>query len=385
MTMATWSGGQDNSTEWQTVEEANCRWFTFSLYVLIFGALCVFGLIGNSLSFVVLRWERHSHVATFLLQVMACADNLFLLTTGFAQIVLAMTIFLDDNSNPLNAYLTVCVWPLVHITMLWTVWITVLIAVNRYVAICRPFQAPLWCTMTQARRQVVILAAIIVFYNLPRFFEHHLEHKKDGSIEAIPSEIKGSRVYNILYENVLYCLFVFLGPLVILVVLNACLIHELVMSRQRLRAIQLPGQGSSGDDQEQNLTLVMIVIILLFVVCQTPAFLNQLLYYALSETEDGYSCGTAYFYFYHVSNLVVSANSSVNFIIYCVFRRQFRQRVAAFCSRGRRLLDKHPDSILLNTTRFNKTSTPSRQTDSAKAQTQSSKNNQSINCHQSSL
>lgn len=313
---------------------------------------------------------------------MACADNLFLLTTGFAQLFTAITIFLDDISNPLTAYVTVCVWPLVHITQMWTVWITVLIAVNRYVAICRPFQAPLWCTMTQARRQVVILAAIIVFYNLPRFFEERIEYT-DGFLVATSSEMKQSRLYNILYENVLYCLFVFLGPLVILVVLNACLIHEFVMSRQRLRAIQLPGQGSGGDDQEQNLTLVMIVIILVFVVCQTPAFLNQLLYYALQE--GGYSCGKVYFYYFHVSNIVVSANSSVNFIIYCVFRRQFRQRVAAFCSRSRRLIDKHPDSILLHSTRFNKTSSSAPPSDYNKAQTLPPRNNQPMNCRQSTL
>jgi len=38
-----------------------------------------------------------------------------------------------------------------------------------------------------------------------------------------------------------------------------------------------------------------------------------------------------YFYYYHVSNLLVTANSSVNFVVYCVFRRQFRQRLYACC------------------------------------------------------
>ena len=43
----------------------------------------------------------------------------------------------------------------------------------------------------------------------------------------------------------------------------------------------------------------------------------------------------AYYYYFHVSNLVVSANSAVNFVVYCVFRRQFRHRLRAYC-RGQR-------------------------------------------------
>lgn len=42
-----------------------------------------------------------------------------------------------------------------------------------------------------------------------------------------------------------------------------------------------------------------------------------------------------YFYYFHVSNVIVSANSSVNFVVYCVFRRQFRHRLRD-CCRGQR-------------------------------------------------
>jgi len=69
----------------------------------------------------------------------------------------------------------VYVWPLVHISQMWTVWITVLVAFNRYVAICRPFQAIRICTMRQSRLQVSVSAVSIIVYNIPRFLEHRLE------------------------------------------------------------------------------------------------------------------------------------------------------------------------------------------------------------------
>lgn len=110
--------------------------------------------------------------------------------------------------------------------------------------------------------------------------------------QAVETDLKQSFLYNIIYENVLYSLFVFLGPLLILVALNACLVNELVRARRRLRERRLPATmcgDASVEGSEQNLTLVMIVIIVVFVVCQTPAFVNQLLFSLIGA--DDYQCG----------------------------------------------------------------------------------------------
>ena len=46
------------------------------------------------------------------------------------------------------------------------------------------------------------------------------------------TELKESLTYNVVYENLLYCLFVFLGPLLVLIVLNARLIQVYIISNQ---------------------------------------------------------------------------------------------------------------------------------------------------------
>ena len=70
--------------------------------------------------------------------------------------------------------------------------------------------------------------------------------------------------------------------------------QELLRARRRLLQRSLPGShgetAAGAEDQgEQNLTLVMIVIIVVFVVCQSPAFANQLLYYLIGLQQ--YACG----------------------------------------------------------------------------------------------
>ena len=211
-----------------TIVESDCSEFTFVVYVVVFGTMAVFGLIGNSLSWIVLAWDRRDRgrVASFLLRTMAIADNLFLMSAGLAQISSALIFYIDSTGNGLavdasadnrtcetqiqqvspdsvtppdyrdvdesngrslyddvsayvTAYVTVCVFPLVHVTQMWTVWITVLVALSRYVAICRPYQAPLLCTMRRIRQQLAAVALAIVLYNAPRFLEYRVEYILD--------------------------------------------------------------------------------------------------------------------------------------------------------------------------------------------------------------
>lgn len=315
-----------------TNPDEECKVFVFIIYVVILGAMCTFGLIGNTLSFLVLEWEKRSHVATFLLRVLALVDNFYLLTTGSSSIFSAMMLFLGHTDNVVQPYIMVLVWPLVYIAQMATVWMTLLIAFNRYVAICRPFQAQMLCTMNKTRIQLACLGAFILLYNIPRFCEYEIVTETiNNETFSYGSEtaLKTNKYYNIIYENILYCLFIFLGPLLVLIFFNTCLIRELIAVRQRMIKRNLP---VSADEEENSLTLVMIVIILVFLFCQTPAFLNQM----LSLMSLPYECGKAYFYFYQISNLVASGNSCLNFVVYCVFRKQFRQRLSAFCLCGRK-------------------------------------------------
>jgi len=239
-----------------TSSDVDCIQFTFDAYVIFFGSMCVFGLVGNGLSWAVLRWDRRSsgRVATFLLQTMAVIDNLFLLTAGISHITTAVTLYIDATSATNNgivpptrtgnsslatpiamdapptqepdysnitvglhpsvggvtsavvrayitAYVTVCVWPLVHISQMWAVWITVLVAFNRYVAICMPFQAHRLCTMRQVRFQMGGLGLSIILYNIPRWLEYTV-------------------IYTQNLVTIFFSLPLYLTPLVIIVIVN---------------------------------------------------------------------------------------------------------------------------------------------------------------------
>jgi len=201
--------------------------------------------------------------------------------------------------------------------------------------------------------QVFVTVLFVCIYNMPRFFEYDIscysgatsssdvDETANSNISATASfsapetdcrsELVKSKAYQIVYENILYCLVVYLGPMGLLVFFNVGIVRELLQSHRNQR--RSSGIELTSDDRRErnNITLVMLVIILIFLVTQTPAYINQLLYYFLAETN--YECGYAYFYYFHVSNLVVSSNSSLNFVVYCACRRNFRRRLVALCGR----------------------------------------------------
>ena len=80
--------------------DLDCSAFTFGAYVVVFGAMFVFGTVGNCLSWAVLRWDRRSsgRVATFLLQTMAVVDNLFLLTAFISHFTSALAVYVESSS-----------------------------------------------------------------------------------------------------------------------------------------------------------------------------------------------------------------------------------------------------------------------------------------------
>jgi hypothetical protein len=53
-----------------------------------------------------------------------------------------------------------------------TIYLTVLVTVNRYLAVCRPYDPPGRRSVESARLHVLVVAVFSVVYNIPRFFEY---------------------------------------------------------------------------------------------------------------------------------------------------------------------------------------------------------------------
>jgi len=176
---ATWNGS--DREEEDTVVESSASpadpvggipcsdtWFFLAIYGPLYGLVCVLGLVGNCLSICVLRAgrSRRQAVSTYLLKALAVCDNVFLATAAAVQMYPAMATVGGQFAHlqRIYPYYQILAWPLAHIVQLMSVWMMVLVAGNRYVAVCH-------ATSHRAR---LVLGWVTSMWLSVGHFTHHL-------------------------------------------------------------------------------------------------------------------------------------------------------------------------------------------------------------------
>lgn len=327
-----------------------CATFAFSLSFVAVGFTCGFGFVGNSLAIATLCKDHslQKSVTTFLLSVLAVADLAFLLPVvvvimipsycAYYRSVCALPVL---RAIP---YIEQYGWAAASSTHMLTVYLTVLVALHRYVYVCRPEDNGRYSGHRRAKIHVALVIAFAFVYNLPRIFEYRLlpvsresEGKENltqniGHVWKVPgengtscwkrmvfTEVGGSIWFQIVYKNVCFYLFMYLIPLALLVMVSIRLLQAL---RRRKHVSARSPLNCKQQKRDDNVTFVLVIVIVLFIVCQTPTVVQRLAL-ALSGSE-GLACGHPYYYIERSADYLAVLNTSLNFVVYVMFARSFR-------------------------------------------------------------
>ena len=262
----------------------------FLTYTLAIGIVALFGLIGNTLSIIVLMKDSCTqNSGVFLLKALAFTDNMFLLVMlCYYSLWFGLMAYLDTvlgygyyemylRSLP---YLRTFGDQLLEVAQTAVIWMTVLLAVNRYIAVCHPLHAPRFCTKYKARIQVAIVLVSSVIFNIPNFFRNYLTHttaynyrtqQEENIICAVLDTMVRSSVFQLIYTKILSTIILELLPLLLLIVLNTKII--LTIRRVQVFQRQNSNRGNSNGNiagTDNNISVIMVTIIVVFIVCQTP-------------------------------------------------------------------------------------------------------------------
>jgi len=82
---------------------------------------------------------------------------------------------MSEAGRRLVSYIEPSSWALASTAQTMTVWMTLLVTVDRYVAVCQPWRVADFATHQRRTRLgvlVVLLAAVL--YNIPRYFERQV-------------------------------------------------------------------------------------------------------------------------------------------------------------------------------------------------------------------
>ena len=306
--------------------------FRITVYVFLGSVICLVGFIGNILSIIVLRRDRdRKNTTTWLLQALAVADSLYLLASVLIQTL--QTIKFDTNWWP--AFTRIYprarpyVWPIASIVQTTTVWIVLLITVDRYIAVTRPIN-----TYIKKRKHTKVCVVLIFvaagLYNIPRFFEkevvttfNHCKNRTEYNVVHTPFRL--DRTYFLVYHVVLHCIFRTVGPLFVLLFLNVGLIWK--FKRAQKTRNHLTGTAA----HYASVTLMVITVVTVFIVCEFPDAMLRIVAVLLHDDPKEQRTNDTLLYLNVISNALLTLNSAVNFLMYCFTGTQFRKTVIRLC------------------------------------------------------
>ena len=298
------------------------KMFATFLYPCIF--VCVFGVLGNALSIVVLRKDADSQrVHNFLLQALAVGDTVFIITFLVFSIIEYQEI--GGRSETL-VYAKTYANHVMQLTQIIDTLLVMPVTVVRYVHVCHPFKAIRFCSMTRAKQLVGAATVVAIAICIPKFTEAFVAPIHGYCITIYMAwyneklfGFRGMRTYKIVYYVFNYGVL-----LSLLFVLNLKLVGAVRSSRETHARTRLAGEAHQTN---KRANVVLIAIIFIFIICQTPFSFAELLYlYGRGmTTKELFNYPRPYVcMIFKILFFLRVVNSSANFIIYYALGQRFR-------------------------------------------------------------
>ncbi|CAD7087539.1 unnamed protein product [Hermetia illucens] len=310
--------------------------FEFWVSGVILNFVGLLGILGNILSMVILSRPQMRSSINYLLIGLARCDTVLIITS--------MLLFGIPAIYPYTGYLfyyyyyiypniSPCVYPIAMASQTASVYLTFTVTLERYVAVCHPLKARALCTYGRAKIYFIVCLIFALLYNLPRFWEvivvTHVQSDNDVIFCVTASSLRRNSDYIRVYIHWCYLFFIYFIPFFSLAVLN-CLIYRQVQKANRERQ-----RLSRTERREIGLATMLLCVVIVFFLLNFLALYTNILEAFYDIIND---------YLVKISNLLVTINSSANFIIYVIFGEKFKRIFLLLFCKGRMARDT-PDLI----------------------------------------
>ncbi|RWS27529.1 sex peptide receptor-like protein [Leptotrombidium deliense] len=306
-------------------------------YIMPF--LLIITIIANTLIVVVLS-QRHMRTPTNLvLLAMAISDLLTLLFPApwyFYMYTLGNHVkILYPTTACYSFHCMIEVIPAFFHTA--SIWLTLVLAGQRYIYVCHPTVANTWCTVPRVMKAMFIVFVLSFLHQSTRFFDrnfssvmfmyHNTTHV--GCVYSTASWVSNF-VTEMVYFTCYYgfrILFVHIGPCAALVVLNVLLFRALrAAQKKRDKLFKENRKSECKKLRDSNCTTMMlIVVVTVFLATEIPLAVTTVLHVAQNILDiliADYKTLNSTILF---TNFFIMLSYPVNFAIYCGMSRQFRE------------------------------------------------------------
>ncbi|GFS10406.1 FMRFamide receptor [Elysia marginata] len=219
-----------------------------------------------------------------------------------------------------------------------SIWLTMALAIQRYIYVCHSFKARTLCTIQNVRTGTLAIYIVATLSQISRFFESYPVEtyrvsrlNPNVTVSACLMEYRPwvNRNMN-LYFNIYFwfrVIFIHLIPCVSLVVMNALLVYAMRVAQQRrMQLLRQNKKSESRKLKESNCTTLMLVAVVgLFLLVEFPLGL-LMVFLIIDKTFDVTIIELDVLSVLSLfSNFFILLSYPLNFFIYCGMSKQFRE------------------------------------------------------------
>ena len=300
----------------------------------IYPLLCVIELTGNALSLVVLNHRDMATATNVYLSALAVSDTLKLLNDLMYFIILVILKITLTVGQRMMSY----VYPYAHyvfnMSACVTAWLTISVAVERYICVCHAASAKELCTISRARMICGIVFIFMALLSVPSCFRYRVQTVHDSVThetcpQVVPTALGLNDAFMVPYSWIQNSLRGII-PVFVLVYVNAKIINEL--KKERVKGKKFSARN--------RITLMLIVIIFMFLICITPDAIMSTVFGKGYVEEDFLVKGVR-----EITDSLLAVNSAFNFLLYCSMCQAFRNTFCIVFCRSicrRKQLDRMP-------------------------------------------
>ncbi|XP_048778886.1 sex peptide receptor-like [Ostrea edulis] len=219
-----------------------------------------------------------------------------------------------------------------------SIWLTVALAIQRYIYICHTATARRFCTIRNVVLASIIIYVLAILSQITRFFDFKFIPFPIPAFES-PNKTLVSCIEQInswtsqnedLYFNLYFwfrVIFIHFVPCTILVVINSILIWTLrTAQRRRMQLLKQNKKSELMKLKDSNCTTLMLVSVVgLFLLVELPLGVIMILHLIQNNFDLDIMSIQTFRLLTLISNTFILLSYPLNFFIYCGMSRQFRE------------------------------------------------------------
>ncbi|GFR66442.1 FMRFamide receptor [Elysia marginata] len=325
-------------------------------------AVCCFGILSNTANIIVLTRKNMASSSNTILMWLAVSD----LLTMLSYLPFAYHFFITEPgdpkvspfSTPDFAWLLFLLFHANFSIVCHTVaiWLTIALAIFRYIYICKPTSGAYYCSQRRARFVVILVTILTIIVCVPNFGVNYYRYEPGQPIAGADGTLNDSTMSNVtgpgLYyptirafsasdailvdvNNWLQAILIKLLPCFMLTTLTLLLVHAMHKAYRKRLKLKSQGRVSESDrhSEHNRTTRMLLAVVVLFTLTELPQGILTL----MNIFVDCFT-SVVYYKLGDLLDIVALINNAINFVLYCIMSSQFRNTFwQIFCPAKHRL------------------------------------------------